>query len=120
MRTPDARLNAAERAALADLEAAAAADDPHLAARLRGSPITRVRTWLPGLEPKLRAMWARVLAAGWWGIPVTMAGMALTVLGISAGTALSVAGALIGALGLRILAELGRDRGRRAGSRAGA
>ena len=106
MSTPDARLSAAERAALADLEAAAAADDPRLASRLRGSSVVRARSVLPRLLPRLTAAWTRVLSARWWGVPVTLAGLALIVLGISAGTALSVVGVITSVVGLRILAEM--------------
>lgn len=104
--TPDARLSAAERAALADLEAAAAADDPRLASRLRGSSVVRARTVLPRLLPRVAAAWTRVLSLRWWAVPVTVAGLALIVLGISAGTALSVVGVITSVVGLRILAEV--------------
>ena len=113
MRTPDARLSAAERAALADLEAAAAAADPHLAARLRGTAVTRIRTLLPRLLPGLAAGWSRVLSIRWWGVPVTVAGLALMVLGVSAGLAVSLVGVVATAVGLRVLAEMAALRLRR-------
>ncbi len=120
MSAPDARLNAAERAALADLEAAAAADDPHLAARLKGAPASRIRTVVPviqRLRPTVLRQWSSFLGLGWWGVPVTLAGLALVVLGMSAGLAVSVFGALVALAGLRVLAELvERRRRRRSGS----
>lgn len=110
MSTPDARLNAAERAALADLEAAAVAADPALAARLRGG--TRWRT-LPALRSLyLRAVrvWAVVLRARRWGLPLALGGLLLMVLGLGSTLALSAIGAVMAAVGLRILAEMAGDR----------
>ena len=105
MSAPDARLSAAERAALADLEAAAAASDPHLAARLKGGPPARLRIPLPSFAPGLLRVWKSFLGIGWWAAAVTLIGLALTVLGLSAGLGLSVLGALVAAAGLRALAE---------------
>ena len=113
MSTPDARLSAAERAALADLEAAAAADDPRLASRLRGTSVTRVRSIMARLLPRLAVTWSRLLAARWWGVPLTVAGLALMVLGVSGGLAASVVGIVTSAVGLRILAEMAAARSRR-------
>ena len=116
MSAPDARLSAAEQAALADLEAAAVAADPQLAARLKGAPAPRVGTLLPRLRPELLRLWAAFLGIGWWAVPLTLAGLGLAVLGLSAGLAVSVGGALVAAAGLRALAEL-VERRRPAGPR---
>ena len=103
MSTPDARLNAAERAALADLEAAAAASDPGFASRLRGSRsgpvfgsarVQLVRGWL------LLMMNARRL-----GAPLALLGLMLIVVGLSAGLVVSLLGVLLLSLGLRVATE---------------
>lgn len=111
--TPDARLSAAERAALADLEAAASAADPTFAARLRGSRLTRLRPLLligAARLTKLGEAWSRLLAGGFWGIPLTVAGLLLIVLGLAAGIAISVVGAVLTTVGLLILAKLAESR----------
>jgi hypothetical protein len=115
--TPDARLSAAERAALAHLEAAAAAEDPRLAARLRGAPAARLRWLAFGFLPLLvahlsvpRAAWAR---SGWWGVPVLAGGFGLMIAGLTFGLALAVVGALVATAGLRMLAGVAESRGHR-------
>lgn len=108
MSAPDARLSAAERAALADLEAAAAAADPRLAERLKGASESRVRTVLPALrrfQPEVLRLWVSFLRLGWWGVPLSAAGLALMVLGLSAGPAFCVLGAIVAVGGLRLVAE---------------
>lgn len=117
MSTPDARLNAAERAALADLEAAAAAADPALAARLRGGLAWKAVPLVRSLRRRLVLWWAAVLQAGWWGVPLTVAGLLLMALGLSAGLALSVVGAVIAAVGVRVLVEMARLRMARTAAR---
>lgn len=104
MSTPDARLSAAERAALADLEAAAVAADPGLAALLRGGASRRIRSDLRLLRIGAVKLSGAVIRAGWWGVPVVVAGMALMVLGLGSAIALSFGGAVLTALGLAILA----------------
>lgn len=115
--TPDARLSAAERAALAHLEAAAAAEDPRLASRLRGTPIARMRRLALGLVPILNtyvfARFARLANAGWWGIPVLAVGFCLMIVGLTSGLVLAVAGALLATAGLRMLAGVIEARARR-------
>ncbi|HWE55653.1 MAG TPA: DUF3040 domain-containing protein [Acidimicrobiales bacterium] len=109
MSTPDARLNAAERAALADLESAAAAADPTLAAKLKGTG-PRTRPTLARARREALRWWAPVLGAGWWGIPLVVAGLLLMALGLSASLVLSLAGMVMAVVGLRILAELAETR----------
>lgn len=104
--TPDARLSAAERAALADLEAAATASDPLLAARLRGSPVIRLRHLLPLALSLLQALWGVLLRARGRGLLVVAVGLFSMILGLSTGFGLSAAGAVMALLGLRMLAEL--------------
>jgi hypothetical protein len=88
----DARLTAQERAALSNLEALATADDPQLAARLRGptrwSPLVR----LPTLPAWVRSIWIAV--------PAMLVGLALTVASLSIGLAVGVIGAGVAAAGL--------------------
>jgi hypothetical protein len=103
MSTPDSRLNAAERAALADLEAAAAAADPALASRLRGSDsapaLGSVRIHL------LRAWLALLVRARQFGAPLIVLGLSLIVVGLSRGLAVSVTGVILLALGLRVATD---------------
>jgi hypothetical protein len=106
--TPDARLSAAERAALAHLEAAAAAEDPRLAARLKGTAAARLRMLALGFLPLLAAhLFVRLAAwprAGWWGVPVLVGGFCLMAAGLTYGLSLGIAGALLATAGLRMLA----------------
>lgn len=106
MSTPDARLSPAERAALADLESAATAADPHLAARLRGRATSHARPALTTAKARALRVWAALLARGWWGAPLTVVGLFLAVLGLSTYLAISVLGLLVAATGLRLLAGL--------------
>ena len=106
MSTPDSRLSAAERAALADLESAAAAADPHLDARLRGRTPSRALPALARARVVVLRGWAVVVGLGWWGAPILLAGLGLTVIGLSQSLVVSVIGLLFAAVGLRVLAEL--------------
>lgn len=110
MSTPDARLSAAERAALANLEAAAAAEDPHLAARLKGSPASRLKALPPIVLSYLLGRWKALLRLGWWGGLIAVAGLGLIILGMSTGLVVAIVGAAICAAGLRILAQAIEDR----------
>ncbi|HUE58653.1 MAG TPA: hypothetical protein VMO88_03650 [Acidimicrobiales bacterium] len=104
----DSRLTAEERAALSNLEALAAADDPQLAARLRGPTrwrlvvqVSWVLGWLPGL-PEMRR-WVTGLPGVhslWVAVPAVIVGLALTVVSVSVGLAVGVIGAGIAAAGL--------------------
>jgi hypothetical protein len=106
----DARLTAQERAAFAGLEAAAAADDPQLAKRLRGSNGIWVRSVLSRGTRWAAVAWQRLLHLGWWGIPVAVLGLVLVVVSMSVGFALGVAGALIATFGLYLVARAIRER----------
>ncbi len=119
MSTPDARLNAAERAALADLEAAAIAADPALAARLRGGPGWRARPALRSLRRRLARTWAAVLGSRWWGVPLAAGGMLLMAVGLGTTLALSAVGAVVAAVGIRVLAEMAAGRIARAATTRG-
>ena len=88
----DASLTAKERAALASLEAMAAAEDPLLASRLRGSRGLRLFTRLPSVPAWLRSTW--------WGDPALVVGLALMILSLSVSVALGIAGAVLAAAGL--------------------
>lgn len=108
--TPDARLSAAERAALCQLEAVATAADPRFAARLGGSSGARLSGFVLRVVPLILA-WtagraAMLARAGWWGAPAVAVGSALVVVGVSAGLVVAVVGALVCAAGLRMLAGL--------------
>ena len=104
MSTPDARLNAAERAALADLEAAATAADPKLASRLKGSRTSPAFT--SARAQLLRAWLLLLMRARHFGPPLTVLGLVLIVVGVSAGLPVSLAGVVLLALGLRVVTEL--------------
>jgi hypothetical protein len=106
----DARLTAQERVALAGLESAAAADDPQLAARLRGSNAIWIRSVLLRPSAFLVGKWRRLLNRGWWGVPIVAVGLLLVAIGMSAGFACGLAGALIVTVGLRLVAQAVEDR----------
>lgn len=106
----DARLTAEERAALSNLEALAAADDPQFAARLRGP-----RRWsLAAHGAKLRALSAfmHVPACArslWFAVPTLVVGLVLVVAGVSLGLAVGVLGALMSTAGLvSVVSDAGR------------
>ena len=88
----DSRLTAQERAVLANLEATATADDPQLAARLRGPGRWKVFASLPSVPGWIRSLWVAV--------PAILAGLALTALSLSTSLAVGVIGAGIAAAGL--------------------
>jgi Protein of unknown function (DUF3040) len=99
----DASLTAGERAALAGLEANAAAEDPSLASRLRGS----------GRRPVI-AHPGRIRTAdrpGWWGAPLVLIGLILVALSLSTAWALGVVGSLIAVGGLYLIAASVARRG---------
>jgi hypothetical protein len=106
----DARLTAQERAAFAGLEAAAAADDPQLAKRLRGSNGIWIRSVLTRISRIAAAGSHRLLNLGWWGIPIALVGLVLVVVSMSAGLLLGVVGAVISTVGLYLVARAIRDR----------
>ncbi len=110
MSTPDSKLSAAERAALADLEAAAAAADPSLAALLRGGARWRPLPAIRSVALRLLRLWAVVLGLGWAGVPMSLGGLLLMVLGLSSGLAVSLVGLLFAFVGLRVLVEMLRLR----------
>ncbi len=115
--TPDARLSAAERAALADLEAAALADDPTFASRLKHDRATDARRAVHAVNRIASRAWVRVLCLRWWGLVMMVAGLAAVVAGLSISILVSIAGTLVAGVGLRILAEVVIDRNvRRRGS----
>jgi hypothetical protein len=102
----DASLTARERAALATLEASAAAEDPQLARRLRGSNPFRLlrRIRVPAW------FWA-----SWFGVPLTIVGLLLMVLSMSAGLVVGLVGAAVATGGMRML--MGAWQRRRNGPR---
>jgi hypothetical protein len=106
----DARLTAQERAAFAGLEAAAAADDPQLAKRLRGSNGIWIKSVLTRCTRWAAVGWQRLAHLGWWGIPIALVGLLLVVVSMSAGLTTGVVGALISTLGLYLIARAIRDR----------
>jgi hypothetical protein len=106
----DARLTAQERVALAGLESAAAADDPQLAARLKGSNAIWIRSVLLRPSVFLVGKWRWLLNHGWCGLPIVAAGLLIVVISMSAGFAWGVAGALTATVGLRLVAQAIDDR----------
>jgi hypothetical protein len=113
MSTPDASLSPQERAALADLEAAAAADDPQLAARLRGG--RRLHAWtLPHrVMTFVVGRWKALLTLGWWGAPIAAVGLTLMILSLSAGLLLGVIGVVLGLFGLSLVTHAAHGAWRR-------
>ena len=106
----DARLTAQERAALSSLEALAAADDPQLAARLRGPgrwSAALHRAWMRALSAwALTPAW---LASLWVAVPAVVVGLGLVVAGLSLGWGVGVVGALLSTGGLvSVVREAGR------------
>lgn len=110
MSTPDARLSAAERAAFANLEAAAAAADPSLAARLRGRTPGRTHPQIRMAYRRAVHLWSVLLGRRVWGLPLAAAGLFFMALGLSAGLAVSLLGTLLAVVGLRLVAESIRVR----------
>jgi hypothetical protein len=94
----DPSLTAKERAALASLEAMAAAEDPQLASRLRGSRRLRVFTRLPAIPAWLRSTW--------WGVPALVVGLALIVLSLSVSVVLGLVGVALAAAGLWMVIQV--------------
>lgn len=103
----DASLTAQERAALAHLEARAAAADPQLAHRLRGRHRPQIDLRIPPVP-----LWT---GSGWWSVPLIVVGMAFAVLGLSTALAVSVVGAIVTAAGLWMVAGFVDRRLRRRG-----
>lgn len=100
----DARLTAEERAALSNLEALAMADDPQLAARLRGPGRWHPINALARL--KLITRWARIPSwfyELWFCIAAVVVGLALAVLSPAVGLAVGLVGSLLTAGGLVLL-----------------
>lgn len=110
MSTPDASLSPQERAALANLEAAATAADPQLAARLRGGGRLRVSSFPPRVMAYLVGRWKAALTLGWWGAPVALVGFALMVLSLSTGLYLGIPGALASFFGLHLVVHAARAK----------
>ncbi len=108
--TPDARLSAAERAALADLEAAALADDPVFASRLKHDRATDARRALTSATRLVSRAWVRILCLGWWGLALVAVGLGAVVAGLSFSMFVSIGGMLVAGVGLRILAEVVVER----------
>lgn len=115
--TPDARLSAAERAALAHLEAAASAEDPQFAARLRGSTSARLRAVRPIALAVFIASWRWLLQLGWRALILVASGLALMMWGLGSGLALSLVGVAACTVGLWVLAAMAEAgwEGRRSG-----
>ncbi|MGH9123066.1 MAG: DUF3040 domain-containing protein [Acidimicrobiales bacterium] len=97
----DAGLSPRERAALAHLEQRAEADDPALAAALRGRG-SDLRQWLRKLPalPK----------SPWWGGALSVAGLVIMIAFFAASTLAALAGAAIAGVGLWMLAAWAAPR----------
>ncbi len=102
MSTQEVRLSAEERAALASIEAKAAAEDPQLAALLKGSS----RRWLQAVPRRVAATvtsgWRALVSHGWWGFLIAAVGLALIAVSMSAGLLVGLVGAVLAAAGLRL------------------
>lgn len=100
---------------LAALEARAVAEDPQLAARLRGSGRWRlqaVHLELPRLPAPLRSRW--------WGVPLALTGLLLAMLAVATSAAVAGAGAVMAAAGLYLLLGMLSDRLAKSSKEAGA
>jgi Protein of unknown function (DUF3040) len=104
----DSSLTASERDALAPLEADAAARDPLLARRLRGSSRLSV------IAPLCRVR--RSGRPGWWGASLILVGLTLVAMSLSTAWFLGVVGSLITTWGLWMLAGAVGRRLARGGS----
>ncbi len=102
MSTQEVRLSAEERAALASIEAKAAAEDPQLAALLKGSS----RQWVHSVPQRVVGIvtsgWRALLSHGWWGFLMAAVGLALIAVSMSAGLVVGLVGAALAAAGLRL------------------
>ena len=85
----------------------AAAEDPQLASRLRGSHGLRQFTRMPAMPAWVRSTW--------WGVPALVVGLALVILSISVSLALGVAGAVLAAAGLWLVIGMVDRRWRKRG-----
>ena len=116
----DARLTAEERAALSNLEAMAMADDPQLAARLRGPGrwhLGKAAARMQSFARRARVpAWAYEL---WFCVSAVAVGLALTVLSLAVGWWLGVLGAALAACGLTLLLHLVERRIAAGPTRAG-
>ena len=98
----DSRLTAQERAVLADLEATATADDPQLAARLRGPSRWKLLASVPSIPGWIRSLWLAV--------PAILAGLVLTAVSLSTSLVVGVVGAGVAASGLWSLVSAAERR----------
>jgi Protein of unknown function (DUF3040) len=100
--TQEVRLSAEERAALASIEAKAAAEDPQLAALLKGSS----RQWVHAVPRRVGGIvmsgWRALVSHGWWGFLIAAIGLALMATAMSAGLIVGLVGAVLAAAGLRL------------------
>jgi hypothetical protein len=117
--TQEVRLTAEERAALASIEAKATAEDPQLAALLRGSS----RQWVQMVPQRVAASavsaWRYLMTHGWWGFLIAAVGLALIATSMSAGLIVGLAGAVVAAAGLRLGLQAVDDWRRRPRTPAG-
>jgi hypothetical protein len=88
----DSRLTAQERAVLADLEALATADDPQLAARLRGPSGWKFVPRIPSFPGWIRSLWLAV--------PAVVVGLVLTAVSLSTSLLIGIVGVAMTAGGL--------------------
>ena len=115
MSAPDeGMLTAQERAALASLEARAAADDPRLADHLRG---LRSKERLRALPKPDVSRFSATVSSTWasmrplvWGPLLTVVGLVAVVFGLGVSLILSVVGVIVTATGLGFLVQVGAAR----------
>lgn len=98
----DSRLTAQERAVLANLEATATADDPQLAARLRGPGRWKLIASVPSFPGWIRSVWLAV--------PAILVGLVLTAASLSTSLVVGVIGVVIAAAGLWSLVSAAERR----------
>jgi hypothetical protein len=110
MSTPhEASLTEKERAILAGLAAQAEADDPTLAATLRGR--ARRARRLPHISVRLRV--PTVVSHWAWGVALAVLGLAVMVASLSVSLVLGIIGAVLTAAGTyrAVTVRLGRSEG---------
>lgn len=121
-----ASLTARERAVLAHLEALVQAEDPEFARTMRGGRLGRARMLRGAMSRKAGAA-ARAAAAGagarlrspWWGALLVLAGLVVTLSTLGASMATGVAGALMTAVGIGLVAPATLEWQRRRRSQPG-
>jgi len=104
MSAPDSGLSPQERAAFAELVASVAAEDPSFVARVRAySSRAGASLLLARARQQSLRVWERVESRAWIGAALLAVGLAVSVVSLSFSTWLGFCGAVLMAVGLRVL-----------------